>query len=87
MNILVSAIDITRRDFRMEIMLLKIFDNVVSKEPEYAEKGKRYDEEVEQIIAPLHKKMTAEEVEEIRGLIYKATYYAQIDGFVLGPAQ
>ena len=65
-------------------MLLKIFDNIVCKEPEYAEKGKRYDLEVEKIIAPLHEKMTAEEVEEIRGLIYKATYYAQRDGFVLG---
>lgn len=68
----------------MENMLLKIFDNIICKEPEYTEMAKRYDEEVEKIIAPLHEKMPAEEVEKIRGLIYKATYYAQRDGFVLG---
>lgn len=68
----------------MENMLIKIFDNVVCKELEYMEIAKRYDEEVEKIIAPLHGKMPAEEVEKIRSLIYKATYYAQRDGFVLG---
>lgn len=68
----------------MENMLLKIFDNIVCKEPEYAEKGKRYDVAVEKMIAPLYEKMAAEEVEKIRGLIYKATYYAQRDGFILG---
>ena len=68
----------------MENMLIKIFDNIICKEPEYTEMAKRYDEEVEKIIAPLHEKMPAGEVEKIRGLIYKATYYAQRDGFVLG---
>ena len=68
----------------MENMLIKIFDNIICKEPEYMEMDKRYDEEVEKIIAPLYENMLAEDVEKIRGLIYKATYYAQRDGFVLG---
>lgn len=68
----------------MENMLLKIFDNIICKEPEYMEMAMRYDEEVEKIIAPLYEQMDAVEVEKIRGLIYKATYYAQRDGFVLG---
>ena len=34
----------------MENMLIKIFDNIICKEPEYMEMAKRYDEEVEKIV-------------------------------------
>ena len=68
----------------MDKILQKIFDNIVTKEPEYTEMGKRYDQEVEKILSPLQEKMTVEEVEKIRSLIYKATYCAQRDGFILG---
>ena len=68
----------------MEDMLIKIFDNIVCKGPEYTERGKRYDEEVERILAPLYESMSRKEVELIRGMVYEATYYAQRDGFLMG---
>ena len=68
----------------MENILIKIFDNVVCKEPEYTERGMRYDKEVDRILSPLYESMSCEEVEKIRGIVYKATYYAQRDGFLLG---
>ena len=68
----------------MENMIDKIYDKIICTEDEYVVGSKRLDEKVEEIISPLSSKMKAEEVEEIRTLIYKATYYAQKEGFRLG---
>ncbi|MBE5892240.1 MAG: hypothetical protein E7286_02540 [Lachnospiraceae bacterium] len=68
----------------MDYLIDKIYDKIICTEDEYVVGNKWFDEKVEEIISPLSSKMKAEEVEEIRALIYKATYYAQKEGFKLG---
>ena len=68
----------------MDNLIDKIYDKIICTEDEYVVGSKRLDEKIEEIISPLSSKMKAEEVEEIRALIYKATYYAQKEGFCLG---
>lgn len=68
----------------MDNLIDKIYDKIICTEDEYVVGSKRLDEKIEEIISPLSSKMKAEEVEEIRALIYKATYYAQKEGFRMG---
>jgi len=68
----------------MDGLLGKIFDSVVSGGDESIELGKRFDEEVLEIIKPLEETMDENEVETIRELIYEAAYYAEKHGFYEG---
>lgn len=68
----------------MDGLLGKIFDSVVSGGDESIELGKRFDEEVSEIVKPLTETMSEDEVENIRVLIYDAAYYAEKHGFYLG---
>ena len=68
----------------MEGLLGRIFDSVVSGSDESIEFGKKFDEEVSEIIKPLTELMDENEVETIRELIYESAYYAEKHGFYEG---
>lgn len=68
----------------MDGLLGRIFDSVVSGGDESIEFGKRFDEEVSEIIKPLTETMDENDVENIRELIYEAAYYAEKHGFYEG---
>ena len=68
----------------MQHLLDKIYDKVIFQEKEYTYLGKKFDEEVEKIIAPLYETIEKAEVEKLRAIVYDIAYLAQKDGFKLG---
>ena len=68
----------------MDGLLGKIFDSVVSNSDESIELGKKFDEQVAEIVKPLRESMAESEVENIIELIYDAAYYAEKHGFYEG---
>ncbi|MBQ2883318.1 MAG: hypothetical protein IJE43_06055 [Alphaproteobacteria bacterium] len=68
----------------MEDLLSKIYDKVAYYEKDGIQFGNEYDCRVEEILKPLRETMAESEVEEIKELVYAASYYAQKYGFMLG---
>lgn len=68
----------------MEDLLSKIYDKVACYEKDGIHFGSEYDCQVEEILKPLRENMAESEVEEIKELVYAASYYAQKYGFMLG---
>lgn len=68
----------------MEDLLSKIYDKVAYYEKDGIQFGNEYDCRVEEILKPLRENMAESEVEEIKELVYTASYYAQKYGFMLG---
>lgn len=68
----------------MENLIDKIYDKVIFQEKEYTDLGKKFDEEVEKMVAPLYEIFERSEVEKLRVTIYDIAYLSQKDGFKLG---
>lgn len=68
----------------MEDLLSKIYDKVAFYEEESIQLGKEFDAIVEETIEPLKSSKSEAEVEEIKELIYKAAYFAEKYGFLIG---
>ena len=68
----------------MEDLLSKIYDKVAYYEKDGIQFGNEYDCRVEEILKPLRETMAESEVEEIKELVYAASYHAEKYGFMLG---
>ncbi len=68
----------------MQGLLAKIYDMVISREPDSIVFGRRFDEEVSEIVKPLRQEMSDKEVEHIKEIIYAAAYMSEKQGFYLG---
>ena len=68
----------------MEQLLSEIYEKVVYASDIYNELNQRFDEEVESLIQPLKEKISAEELDELRALMYSASFVAEKNGFYMG---
>ena len=68
----------------MERLLSEIYEKVVYASDVYNELNQKFDEEVECLIQPLKEKISAEELDELRALIYSASFVAEKNGFYMG---
>ena len=68
----------------MERLLSEIYEKVVYASDMYNELNQIFDEEVENLIQPLKDQISAEELDELRGLIYSASFTAEKNGFYMG---
>ena len=68
----------------MEDLLSKVFDKIAFYEKDGIHFGIEYDAQVEELIEPLRATMSESEVEEIKELVYAASYHAEKYGFMLG---
>ena len=68
----------------MERLLSEIYEKVVYASDMYNELNQIFDEEVENLIQPLKDQVSAEELDELRGLIYSASFTAEKTGFYMG---
>lgn len=68
----------------MEELLSKIYDKVVFYEQASVQYGNEYDCKVEELVEPLKATKSESDIEEIKELIYAASYDAEKYGFMLG---
>ena len=68
----------------MEDLLSKVFDKIAFYEKDCIQFGIEYDAQVEELLEPLRATMSESEVEEIKELVYAASYHAEKYGFMLG---
>ena len=68
----------------MEDLLAKIYDKVAFYEKDGIQFGMEYDVRVEELLEPLRATKSESDIEEIKELIYAASYDAEKYGFMLG---
>ena len=68
----------------MEDLLSKIYDKIAFYEKDSIQLGIEYDAQVEKLLEPMRAVKSESDVEEIKELIYAASYHAEKDGFMLG---
>lgn len=68
----------------MERLLYEIYEKVVYASDAYNQLNQKFDEEVETLIQPLKDQISAEELDELRGLIYTASFTSEKNGFLMG---
>ena len=68
----------------MEDLLSKIFDKVAFYENDGIHFGMEYDAQVEELLKPLRATMSESDAEEVKELVYAASYHAEKYGFMLG---
>lgn len=68
----------------MEDLISKIFDKVAFYEKEGIQFGVEYDVQVEELLEPLRATKSESDVEEMKELVYAASYHAEKYGFMLG---
>lgn len=68
----------------MEDLLSKIFDKIAFYENDGIQFGIEYDVQVEELLEPLRATKSESEVEEIKELVYAASYHVEKFGFMLG---
>ena len=68
----------------MEQLLSEIYEKVVYASDIYNELNQKFDEEVENLIQLLKEKISAEELDELRALMYSASFVAEKNGFYMG---
>lgn len=68
----------------MNDLLKRIFTDVVSQEEDSIKADKYMDAEVQKIVDNYKEKLNADELEELRGLLYQVALIAKQEGFVLG---
>lgn len=68
----------------MEDLPSKIYYKVAFYEEDSIKLGKEFDTITTELLEPLKESRTEEEVEEIRELIYQASYSAEKHGFYIG---
>ena len=66
----------------MEDLLSKIFDKVAFYENDGIQFGMEYDAQVEELLQPLRATMSESDAEEIKELVYAASYHAEKYGFM-----
>ena len=68
----------------MEDLISKIFDKIAFYEKDGIQFGVEYDAQVEEMLEPLRTTKSESDIEEIKELIYAASYDAEKYGFMLG---
>lgn len=68
----------------MEQLLSEIYEKVVYASDIYNKLNQAFDDEVENLIQPLKDQISAEELDELRGLIYSASFVAEKNGYMMG---
>lgn len=68
----------------MNELLKRIFTDVISREDDSFATDKYIDSRVQEIVDNYSKKVSDEELEELRGLLYQVALIAEQEGFVLG---
>ena len=68
----------------MEDLLSKVFDKIAFYEKDGIQFGIEYDAQVEELLEPLRVTKPESDVEEIKELVYAASYHAEKYGFMLG---
>ena len=68
----------------MEQLLEEIYEKAIYASGAYNQLNQKFDEEVETLIQPLKDRISAEELDELRGLIYSASFVAEKNGFMMG---
>ena len=68
----------------MESLLSRLYDKVICQSEESVAFGMKYDEIVTELVKPLYESMDEDVVEEVRELIYTASYSAEKYGYFLG---
>lgn len=68
----------------MEQLLEEIYEKVVYASDVYNQLNQKFDEDVETLIQPLKDQISAEELDELRGLIYSTSFVAEKNGFKMG---
>lgn len=68
----------------MEQLLSEIYEKVVYASDMYNELNQKFDSEVEALIYPLKDRLTKEELDALRELIYMASFTAEKNGFYMG---
>ena len=68
----------------MDKLLSKFYYKVLCEEQSHHKHGKRFDNEVTELVKPLYEKMDSRSVDDIRELICKASCSAEEYGFYLG---
>ena len=73
-----------KEDEGMEQLLEEIYEKAIYASGAYNQLNQKFDEEVETLIQPLKDRISAEELDELRGLIYSASFVAEKNGFMMG---
>ena len=68
----------------MEDLISKIFDKIAFYEKDGIQFGVEYDAQVEEMLEPLRTTKSESDIEEIKELVYAASYHAEKYGFMLG---
>ena len=68
----------------MDNLLKKIFTDIISQEDDARKSDKYIDMEVQNIVDNYKETINAEELEELRGLLYQTALIAKQEGFTLG---
>ena len=68
----------------MEQLLSEIYEKVIYASDTYNQLNQKFDEEVEALIQPLKDQISQEELDELRGLIYSASFVAEKNGYLMG---
>ena len=68
----------------MEDIISKIFDKIAFYEKDGIQFGVEYDAQVEEMLEPLRTTKSESDIEEIKELVYAASYHAEKYGFMLG---
>lgn len=68
----------------MSELLKRIFTDVISRETDSFNTDKYIDSEIQEIMASYEELLNADELEELRSLLYQVALIAEKEGFVLG---
>lgn len=68
----------------MNELLRKIYDTIICYEKDAVEMGWRIEEEIKYLIQPYQDKLTEDELEVLKNLLYGAALSGQREGFILG---
>lgn len=68
----------------MNELLKRIFTEIISKEDDCFKTEKYIDTKIQEIVGNYADKLSADELEELRGLLYHVALISEKEGFVLG---
>lgn len=68
----------------MKDLLSKLYDQVANEESKDTQFDKECDCRIDEALKPLRERMTESEIDDVKALVYAASYYQAKSGFVLG---
>ena len=68
----------------MSELLKRIFTDIISKEDDCFKTDKYIDTKIQEIVENYEERLNADELEELRGLLYHVALISEKEGFVLG---